>query len=592
MDFFRFTYSLFYRKTVPSLARFFFLASMSLISFSAFSTQSYSPFAEPSLIFILGLSIPIISFALLLRTVLSITIKTHVTIVIATVLLLYLSIILSQYQFFIISLSVLFYLFLTWFLTKKLLLMFANTDGEEKISTEELFAVTHDPATNLPTPQQALKYFNSAMKSHTDKKYAAVVFKPINFQQVNTVLGHQNSDILLLQLAYCLQNKVSSNNSLLSFGVIPEITKLARLQSLHFLVVYDLSTTNHETKAIIDDLCHQLSSAVPDAMSFKSFSLNFELAFGVAITGDHGSSVEEVISHAGDALLLAERNQKTISYFDNSVVIYTEQQLAKMERLRKDIEDDNLRWLLQPQINIADNHILSFELKVHWHMDDNASLELADFIELAEHSGEVYSLTKQMVKQAFKALFELHKVGVYKTVSVNISSKNLLEDDLVDYIEQQITNFNISGKYLLIELSEQVMLSSEQRAKRIIDQLKTLDITIAISGFSGSYESLRYLRKMSIHQVKIKCNRLTSRDDNRADKAIVNSLITLTRSMKLPLIGTHIDNNESVTAFKAMGGMLVQGNIINRGIALDEISIWLEKWFNQHPEAKPKGDSI
>jgi EAL domain-containing protein (putative c-di-GMP-specific phosphodiesterase class I) len=322
-------------------------------------------------------------------------------------------------------------------------------------------------------------------------------------------------------------------------------------------------------------------------MSFKSFSLNFELAFGVAISGEHGNNVEEIVSHATDALLKGVVDKQTIQYFDNSSVLYTEQQLRLMERLRQDILSEGLRWYLQPQVNINNNCIVGFELKVNWYSSEEEPLELPDFINLAEHSGEVYLLTKQMFKQALKALFSLHKLGVYQKISVNLSSINLLEPDLVDYIELQMKNYNIAGKYLMIELSEKVMLSAGQRAKHIIDQLKSLDITIAIDNFSGSYESLRYMRKMAIHQVKINCQELGDREDNRADKAIINALITLTRSMKLPLIGTNINKHETVNSFIAMGGNLVQGDIINKGVVPEEIEIWLARWFAQHPEAKP-----
>jgi len=456
-----------------------------------------------------------------------------------------------------------------------------------KLSKEEFYNYTHDRSTQLPTAQHALKQFEQALKSSKDSRMAAVVFKPINFRQVNTVLGHHNSDILLLQLAYCLQKKITENQSLLSFDNNPEPIRLARLQGLDFLVVFDLSTTSHDAKAVLDNLCSQLAKAVPEAMSFKSFSLNFELAFGVAISDGHGNNVNEIVAHATDALLTAESKEQTLVYFDHSAVIYTEQQLALMESLRKDILDQNLRWYLQPQVNVEDNTLNGFELKVHWYHDDQQALELVDFINLAEHSGEVYRLTTQMFKQAFKALFTLHKLGVYQRVSVSLSSKNLLEPDLVDYVARQMENFNIAGKYLMIELDENVMLSACQRAKVTIDQLKSLDVAISIANFSGSYESLRYLRKMAIHQVKIDCQQLDSIDQNRADKAIINALITLTRSMKLPLIGTNIDRHESVEDFITMGGSLVQGNIISQGVVLDELEIWLKKWFEQYPETKP-----
>jgi len=488
-----------------------------------------------------------------------------------------------------IILSILTYLIFYFLIRKKQQPQSQSQPQTYTISQDELFNYTHDLTTNLPTAQHALQQFEQALKNKKHRSMAAIVFKPINFQQVNTVLGHHNSDILLLQLAYCLQKSVVDNQSLLNFDRSSEPVRLARLQGLDFLVVFDLSTSKHEAKHVIDDLCQHLANAVPDAMSFKSFSLNFELAFGIAMSDEHGNSVNEIVSHATDALLECESKKQTIHYFDNSAALYTEQQLALIECLRQDIIAENLRWYLQPQVNIDDNSIIGFELKVHWYSDDKEPLDLADFISLAEHSGEVYRLTTQMLKHAFKALFTLHEIGVYQKVSVSLSSKNLLEPDLVDFIEQQMKSFNISGKYLMIDLNEQVILSACQRAKATIDQLKSLDITIAISNFSGSYESLRYLRKMAIHQVKINCQQLgqSNSNSNSVDKAIINALVTLTRGMKIPLIGTHIDKDGAVNDFIAMGGVLVQGDIINRGVTLDEIEIWLKRWFAQHPTAKP-----
>jgi len=488
---------------------------------------------------------------------------------------------------FLLGVSLPILIFLCWKLVRRFTRKTLPLAVEHKITQEELFNYTHDLATNLPTGQHALKHFEKVLKTTEKASMAAVVFKPINFQQVNTVLGHHNSDILLLQLAFCLKKSVANNQSLLSFEQTPEKVRLARLQGLDFLVVFDLSSTKHDAKSVLDNLCQQLAKAVPEAMSFKSFSLNFELAFGIAISGEHGNSVNEIVAHATDALLKGEASEKMVQYFDNSAVLYTEQQLLLMERLRQDILAENLRWSLQPQINVNDKSIVGFELKTHWHFDDAEPLELPDFIELAEHSGEVYLLTKQMIIQTFKTLFTLNKLGVRQRVSVSLSSKNLLEPDLVDFIEQQMKNYNISGKYLMIELSEQVMLSACHRAKKTIDQLKSLEVTIAIANFSGSYESLRYLRKMAVHQIKINCKQLVTNEDNRADKAIINALITLAGSMKLPLIGTHIDRDETVNSYISMGGNLVQGSIISYGFSLDEMEEWLSRWFAQHPEAKP-----
>ena len=475
-----------------------------------------------------------------------------------------------------------------WLMIQGILEQPVVEEEKEQLSIDEMYSYTHDPATNLPTYQHALKAFDYQLKSSSEKKLAAIVFKPKNFQQVNTVLGHHNSDILLLQLAYCLQQKLADNSMLVNFGVQEQPVRIARLQSLNFLVLLDLSLSHHPEQSIIEETCQQLAKGVPDAMSFKSFSLNFELVFGVAIAPQHGNSFSEIIAHAGDALLQAEKSQQMLDYFNNDSLLYAEQQLLKMERLKQDIADENLRWYLQPQVALSDRRIRGFELMVHWYWRGEVPLELNEFIKTAEYSGEVYLLTKQMIKQAFQALFSLHKLGMYQPVSVNLSSRDLLEPDLVDFIELQISNFNIPAKYLLIELSERVMLSACGRAKSMIDQLKSLGVGISIDEFSGSYESLRYLRKMSIEQVKIDCGYLEQVEDNRADKAIINALINLTRSMQLPLVGTSVNSKEVEELFIAMGGEFAQGLATNRGVVLDELEIWLERWFKLHPQAKPE----
>jgi len=477
---------------------------------------------------------------------------------------------------------------LSWLLTQKIFNTAAIDLGNETISVEELFTYTHDPVTNLPTAQQAIKTFETAIKSSTGQRYGAVVFKPINFQQVNSLLGYHNSDLLLLQLAYCLQQKIAKNNKLLGFGLSPEPVRIARLQSLQFLVVYNLTDSRYDDKSLLDELCQQLGDAVPDAMSFKSFSLNFELAFGVAISGENGDSVEEVIAHAGDALLNGLKSQQVISYFDNSSILYTQSQLARMESFRQDINDKKLLCYLKPQVNINNYQVVGFQLKVHWYEDNVVRpLELSEFSELAEQSGELYCLTKYMLEQAFTTLVTLHQIGVYQRISVSLASASLFEVDLVDFIEKKLVEHDIAGKYLMIELNEQVMLSASQRIKNIIDQLKSLDINISIANFSGSYESLRYVRKMAIHQLKVNCQQLTNDSTNRVDKAITNALVTLTRSMKIPLVGTNIDRHDASKAYIAMGGELIQGDIIHPGVVPDEIEIWLEKWYLQHPDSIP-----
>lgn len=449
--------------------------------------------------------------------------------------------------------------------------------SEQKID-KHVISYPYDPATNLPSSHQAFEQFEKALKQNPELRCAAIVFKPINFQQVNTVLGHHNSDILLLQLAYCLQQKVALNNDLINFNINEPAVRIARLQGLQFLVILNLSASEHPDEIMIENLCKQLVEAIPEAMSFKSFSLNFELTFGAAIVGQHGNTTAEVIAHAEDALLYAEKNQLNISYFNHQLTLYCEKQLLQMKRLQQDVDEHKLHYYLQPQIRIDNKSIVGFELKVHWYNGEEQPLSLNQFLNLAEQSGEIYQLGKQMINTAFEAIVKLKEQNFNHAVSIQLASKDLLEPDLVHYIEEQIKHYDISGASLLIELREKVMLLASGKAKYIIDQLRSLGVGIVISDFSGSYEALRYLRKMSIDQIKIDCSLLADGQD-KTEKAIVNALINLSRSMKLPFIGTGINNQAIEKSFVSIGGQIAQGNVFNQGVVLEELEVWLKNWL-------------
>jgi len=473
-----------------------------------------------------------------------------------------------------------------WYLVQAVRLELNDKDETKQLPS--LYPL--DPATNLPSYQQALEQLTKVVKEKSKSKFAVITFKPINFQAVNTVLGHHNSDILLLQLAYCLQQKMAGNSALINFSNEASPSNISRLQGLHFLVVLDLSGDNHTDNSKVEHLCRELAASVPSAMSFKSFSLNFELAFGAAYIGEYSHNIGEIISFAEDALLISEQTQQTLSYFDHNNALYTERQLSRMERLKRDIADKKLHWYIQPQVCLSNKKILGFQMLVHWYNDDNAPWELSQFVDIAEHSGDIYLLTKQMIVQACKVLQKLQKIGFEKPVTITLTSKELLEPALVDYIALQIKEHRVSEKNILVELDEKLILSANQRAKAIIDQLKSLEIKVAIGDFSGSYESLRYLRKVSIHQIKINCNLLNknsdSQGDNGSDKAIINALINLTRAMQLPLIGTSINNSHIEHVFKSMGGDYAQGRHLSRGVVFDEIEIWVKRWLEQYPHSE------
>lgn len=472
-----------------------------------------------------------------------------------------------------------------WHVIKVLLL----TGQQEQLlesSRQETQNLSYDPVTNLPIYHQALVSLERALLTNKTSRYAAIVFKPTNFQQVNSILGHKNSDMLLLQLAYCLQKSVADDEELLSFTPAKAHTlrpmRVARLQGLHFLVVMDVAQNKYDDAIIIEQLCNKLSSAVPGPMSFKSFSLYFKLAYGVAYAGQDSTNASEVIACAEDALLVGHGNQQTLSFFKADYAVFNQRQLQKMEQLKQDIKNELIPWLLQPQVRVANKSLVGFEIQAAWTFDKNESLSQQQITSLAEQSGDLYSLTRLMINQAFSVIAQLHKLSFLDTVTIKLSSITLLESELVEFIEQQTVIHGIGCEYLVVEIEEKMLFSASVQAKAIVDQLKSLGVKIAIGNFSGSYEALRYLRRLAINQITIDCQLLANSTAGSSDKAIIDALINVTRKMELPLIGVGVNTVATQEMFVAMGGELVQGKLYNAGVTVDNLAEWLRVWSLQY----------
>ena len=188
------------------------------------------------------------------------------------------------------------------------------------------------------------------------------------------------------------------------------------------------------------------------------------------------------------------------------------------------------------------------------------------------------------MNHAFKAIIALQSLDIRIPIAIKLSDNSLLEPDLVDYIEQQSNTYGVDCELLTVEVQEAILLMSSPQAKASIDQLKSLDVSIVIDQFSGSYEALRYIRRMAVSGIKIDCYSLAKATPGSSDKAIINTLITLTRKMGLPLIGTNINVIAIEEMFIAMGGEFAQGQRYSLGITQEELPHWLVAWRKQYPE--------
>lgn len=452
-----------------------------------------------------------------------------------------------------------------------------NESGE--ISHEDWQLYARDAVTNFPLQGQATKKLEYALLNNEHQKLAAIAFKPVNFAQANKILGYENSDALLLQLAYSMQKQSLKIDRLvnLSFADIPFY--VARLHSLHFLIVADLTDNKYDDNEVVEHICQQLISALPQAMTFKSYTMNFELAFGVSMLAKGDSSVKQAVTLAEDALLKAEQLNQSIYFVDQSISQISKSQLVKMERLKACIAEDGFDYLIQPQINLVTKDVIGYEVIMRWPYSKTEDLSQAQLQEIATQSGDAFKVFQLLLNTAINWLEMLDSKGALKPVSINFESLELLDEVTIEHIEQELKKKSIQANYLMISISEHLLLSVGDKVQLAFDQLKQVGTLLSINDFSGSYEALRYVRKLTVDQIRISCESLMFKDNREPEKAITNALIHLANVIELPLVGTHINSASVELLFRELAGENAQGEIIAPAVLYTDAPQWLDKWL-------------
>jgi len=144
-------------------------------------------------------------------------------------------------------------------------------------------------------------------------------------------------------------------------------------------------------------------------------------------------------------------------------------------------------------------------------------------------------------------------------MSINISARHLAENDLVEKITLALNEFDVPGRCLEIEITENAIMKDMEAAINKLKQLSALDISIAIDDFGTGYSSLTYLHKLPIHTLKIDRSFLHEDRFNNNDHTIVNTIVAMAKGLKLDVIAEGVETQSQLDYLVEIGCIDNQG---------------------------------
>ena len=410
----------------------------------------------------------------------------------------------------------------------------------------------YDPLTHLANRRLLLDRVQDVQRdSNRTREFCALLFLDLDhFNRLNDSLGHSMGDELLRQLARRLER------------VIRETDTLARPGGDEFILLApNLGTGEEEAARGAETLGQKVLSEIRRPFRLQGHQYALTASVGITLFRDGGQTVDELMAAADLAMYQAKEEGRNQLYFYAAVL---QQRLQK----RNEMEADLVRGLVEEQFELFYQHKIGpedacagYEVLLRWHHPERGLLAPGAFIEVAETSGLIVPLGEWVLRQACHRLaaFEREPEDAGWTLAVNISERQISQDNFVAMVEDILAETGANPARLELEITETLLQRDLEGSSRKMQSLGELGIRFALDDFGTGYSSLAYLKSLPLHVLKIDQSFVLEMLKDEKDLAIVRAVIALTHSLDLQVVAEGVETGQHLDALTAMGCDICQG---------------------------------
>jgi EAL domain-containing protein (putative c-di-GMP-specific phosphodiesterase class I) len=234
--------------------------------------------------------------------------------------------------------------------------------------------------------------------------------------------------------------------------------------------------------------------------------------------------------------------------------------LLLVNALRHALERNELHLHYQPQVTLRDGHIIGAEALLRWQHPELGAISPAEFIPIAEDSGQIISIGEWVLRTAVQQMKEWLDSGLPPMViAVNLSAIQFRQPNLPELVSLILEEAKLPPEYLELELTEAVAMDDPQSAIAVMDKLFDRGIRMSIDDFGTGYSSLSYLKRFKVYKLKIDQSFVRDISDDPEDKAIVTAIINLASSLGMHTIAEGVETASQLAFLRLQGCDEVQG---------------------------------
>jgi diguanylate cyclase (GGDEF)-like protein len=428
-------------------------------------------------------------------------------------------------------------------------------------------AAFHDSLTDLPNRSLFSDYLKLAIersKRQSDYLFAVLFLDLDRFKYINDSLGHSCGDQLIVELARRLQ------------ASLRQVDTVSRFGGDEFAILLDGISDPSDAIRVAEKIQQEL---------LRPFELGGHEAFtsasiGIALSSAGYDQPDYILRDADTAMYRAKDAGKACyELFDLEMHSRAVIRMRLESDLRRALERNEFRVFYQPIVSVETGRLAGFEALVRWQHPERGLVAPSDFIPVAEETGLIAPLGSWILENACRQMQEWHQqhpANRTLTMSVNLSSKQLIQSGLVQEVKEILEKTGLPARSLKLEITESVVMENAELATTMLKQLSDLNVHLCIDDFGTGYSSLSYLHRFPVDTLKIDrsfVNRIEEKDEN---VEIVRTIATLARNLGMEVVAEGVESEDQLACLKALKCEYAQGYLFSRPLPAEMASAFID----------------
>ncbi|MGH9050928.1 MAG: bifunctional diguanylate cyclase/phosphodiesterase, partial [Acidimicrobiia bacterium] len=431
---------------------------------------------------------------------------------------------------------------------------------EQDLRTQAL----HDALTGLGNRNMFADRVTHALKRRHDRErvIAVLCVDLDDFKTVNDSLGHEVGDQLLVLVADRLRS------------CLREADTAARLGGDEFAILLESAFNEREVAGVAERILGMMRA--PFEIGDRDLSLTASV--GIAVNADRTSSSEVLLRNADMAMYLAkERGKDRAETFEQSMHATVFERLELRTDLAHGIDNGQLVLHYQPIVGLQSARVLGLEALVRWDHRDRGLMAPDAFVPMAEETGLIVPLGRWVLTEAceqLRAWKQSYPRCPIRTVSVNLSVRQLQREGIVDEVADAIAQASLQPSDLVLEITESMLMTDTKVIRENLTGLRDLGVSLAVDDFGTGYSSLGLIKHLPVDTIKIDRTFVDGLGQDGGDDTVVRAILGLAQGLGVKTVAEGIEGAAQLEVLRKLDCDLGQGYYFSRPLtaeAVDEL---------------------